>query len=291
MKMFMITIIAVGMAFVVLAVLFNLLFGVPTDLKGFKNGYQFSDGRLFAVVKHKDNFSTGIVDTGSSTSVLPKRWFKLGKPIDHVRVQTRVRIRDEPIYRIRGLQIADQHIEQLDVISKLGKNSIIGLDYIIKHRRIVINKNGISEATKDNKSGLLKNCGSIILDFQGNDMDSGIESIYFLMKIDNKYRKVFFDSGNDTFLQATSLLNKKFDNESVVKSDIMFNSLFEFNIEKYKLGSAYVGSGINKKIEYKHFFEHKSVNAEFVLGSKVFQDYEVEIDFDLGRYCIFSNPS
>jgi hypothetical protein len=280
-----------GTACVVLAVFFHVLFSVPTDLKGFKNGYQFSDGRLFAIVKNKDNFSTGIVDTGSSISVLPKRWFQLEKPIDHVRVQTRFRIRDEPLYRIRGLQIADQDIEQLDVISKLGTTSIIGLDYITKHRRLVINRNGITEVTKDNRSRFMKNCGSIILDFEGSDTNSGIQSIYFLMKIDKKYRKVFFDSGYDTFLQATSSLNTKFDNESVVKNDITFNSLFEFGLEKYKISSAYVGSGINKTIEYKHFFEQNSVDAEFVLGSRIFQDFEVEIDFDLGRYCIVSNQS
>jgi hypothetical protein len=289
--MLMITIVSVGTACVVLAVFFNVLFGVPADIKGFKNGYQFSDGMLFAIVKNKDNFSTGIVDTGSSISVLPKRWFQLAKPIDHVRVQTRFRIRDEPLYRIRGLQIADQNVEQLDVISKLGTTSIIGLDYITKHRRIVINRNGITVVTKDNRSRSLKNCGSIILDFEGSDTNSGIQSIYFLMKIDKKYRKVFFDSGNDTFLQATSSLDTKLDDESLLKTDMVFNSLFEFNIEKYKTGSVYVGSGINKIIEYKHFFENNSVDAEFVLGSRVFQDFEVEIDFDLGRYCIFSNQS
>jgi hypothetical protein len=265
--MLIITIVSVGTVCVVLAVFFNVLFSVPTDLKGFKNGYQFSDGMLFVIVKNKDNFSTGIVDTGSSISVLPKRWFQLAKPIDHVRVQTRFRIRDEPLYRIRGLQIADQNVEQLDVISKLGTTSIIGLDYITKHRRIVINRNGITELTKDNRFRFLKNCGSIILDFEGSDTNSGIQSIYFLMKIDKKYRKVFFDSGYDTFLQATSSLNTKFDNESVVKNDITFNSLFEFGLEKYKISSAYVGSGINKTIEYKHFFENNSVDAEFVLGS------------------------
>lgn len=256
------------------------------NIDDFDGTSAYVNGRLWTKIVSENTGGIGLVDTGTSTSILNSEFINRSERLNHRDLETRFNTSSIETFLSKPLNILGLDFLASPAFLAKGKTSVVGNDFIFSQPSVLFSaRYGIRFGHFDRDE--FDYCGTITLDYAGRDTGSGIQALYFNIVIDGTLQKVLFDTGRDTFLEATGLLPLDPNSRAPTGLDISSNSLGQSRIEWFASRTVNLEIGDQKGAKrIRHFYENSSPNAAFVLGSRFLVAYDVYVDLKLGRFCL-----
>lgn len=254
------------------------------DVSAVSNKFVFEKGRLWAVAENGRR-ALALVDTGASMSVFPDEWHSTLPNAGSEIVSTPFGQRQLPVSRIESLQVGGILFDSKVLIAKV-RYPVIGNDILFSRNNVLLSQSGAAfDVEYDPNKAIF--CARAVVRYQGNTLQSPVDAIFLMLNIDGVEQKVFLDTGIAPALQATAFapMPKK---KLFPRPDIRSNSLGEWRFVPYFGREASLSLGNRETaLSYHHYYTDRSVDAPFVMGAGILNDYSILIDHRKGRACFF----
>lgn len=282
--MFLFSTVAAATLVVVAAFVLAFIHDSP-DSDEVASSSSFINGQLWTKIDASDFHGVGLIDTGTSRSLFVEQLIVANTEGDEILVETAFNTAKIPTFLAKEVEIFGQVAEARRVFKPRKKYSIIGIDYLLNKKRVLLSsKKKLSFDYISSEE--FSYCSGITMHYSGVDSENRIAAIFMDLPINGANEKVFIDTGHNTFIEATGQYQSQREPQRRVLN-FLSNALGESRFEWY--GEVPVRISIGEKnfsFKIKHYFENKSANAPFVIGSLFLEQFDIYIEFENKLVCL-----
>lgn len=245
----------------------------------------FIDGQLWTKIVAPDFEGVGLIDTGTSRSLLVQQLLVPNTEGDEILVETSFGSERLPTFLAREVEIFGEVAEARRVFQARRGYSIIGIDYLFSNNRVLLSaKKRLSFDYISQEE--FSYCSGITIGYDGFFSENRIASIYMELPINGTNQKVYIDTGHNTFLEATGQLPSQGEPKKT-GLNFLSNQLGRGRFERYSEMPITLSIGEQDfQFNIKHYFENKGIDAPFVIGSLFLQQFDIYIDLEKKIVCL-----
>jgi hypothetical protein len=234
----------------------------------------FQRNCLWANLQIGSNSALAIIDTGTSTSVAPRKWM-IGKTIArYANVATPFSTKEWPVVKDHAIVAGVKSLNEVEFLVSKTRFPIIGNNIIFCEDDVSISTSGVNFGITRSHHAPLATI-PLVFSYLKGSAQSGIKSVFFILTIGGTEQKVFFDTGRANLLTATS----KFIPQNPIrkkKINIRFNPFGEWGLSYYTQSIAKLRLGSEEfEFQFRHETNDHSVDAPFVIGSSILNHFDI----------------
>lgn len=223
----------------------------------------------------------------------------IGKTIiRHQNVATPFSTKKFPLVKSDDVIAGSKSLNEVNFLALKTRFPIIGNNIIFCEESVSLSANGVSFDVMRPAQAPLATI-PLVHTYRNGTIQSGIKSIFFILTIEGTEQKVFFDTGRADLLTATAQFIPK-EPMSKRKINIRFNAFGEWGLSHYTQSRAKIRLGSEEfEYQFRHEVNDRSVEAPFIIGSSIFNYFDIAISvgekqalffpkgsFDFGRSAV-----
>jgi len=245
----------------------------------------YLDGRLWTKIATSNYEGVALIDTGASRSFLTEDFLIPETRGAETSVETRFGAKPVPTFTSTNILFIEENKPPIRVFKSLHGYSVIGNDYLLSKRRILLTSDRIISFRPMAKDSF-SYCSGAIFDYAGRDTNSNISAIYIQLPINGVNQKVLIDTGRNAFFEATAFANTE-ENPRARGIDLTSDAIGRSRLEWFGYMDVNITIGdVVYTYKIRHFFENTSVDAPYIIGSRFLEKFDIYIDVDNGRVCL-----
>lgn len=199
----------------------------------------------------------------------------VGKTIArYANVATPFSTKEWPVVKDQAIIAGVKSLNEVEFLVSKTRFPIIGNNIIFCEDDVSISKSGVNFGITRSRHAPLATV-PLVFSYRNGSAQSGIKSVFFILNIGGTEQKVFFDTGRANLLTATS----KFIPQNPIrkkKIDIRFNPFGEWGLSTYTQSIAKLRLGSEDfEFQFRHEANDHSVDAPFVIGSSIFNHFDI----------------
>lgn len=234
----------------------------------------FRRNRLWANLQLGSNSALALIDTGTSTSVAPRKWM-IGKTIARYQnVTTPFSTKEWPLVTDHDVVAGSKQLKEVDFLVSKIRFPIIGNNIIFCEEGVSLSTNGVNFGVTHSAQAPLATV-PLIFSYMNGSEQSGIKNVFFTLTIEGAEQKVFFDTGRSDLLTATSQFIPR-EPAKRKKIDISFNAAGEWGLSYYTKSVAKIRLGLDEfEYPFRHVTNERSVEVPFIIGSSILNHFDI----------------
>ena len=242
----------------------------------------FKKNRLWVDLKIGSNSALALVDTGTSTSVAPRKWM-IGETITRYQdVLTEFRKKRLPVVTANEAVVRGRVFENREFLVSKARFPIIGNNVIFDEDWVSLSRNGLFFGRAPADRPALATV-PLLASYRNESRSSGLRSVFLVLNIDGEDRKAFFDTGRAELLAGTSHLERSAQGRPP-KLDLHFNTVGQWGISRYTTRRATIRIGdCSFEQKYSHSLNDQNVDAPFVVGASILSRFDIMLCVDEGH--------
>lgn len=215
----------------------------------------------------------------------------IGKTIArYQKVATAFKESEWPVVKVALGQAGHRRIRNLEFLVSKTRFPIVGNNIIFEQDYVALSTEGIHYGLFNSEASPLATF-PLITSFRNGSPSSGVKSLFFVLNIDGRDQRVFFDTGRAELLTGTAKLARS-KPRGMRRFDFRFNTVGHWGLSTYSKAKATLQIGSQDfEYEYCHLLNEKSVDAPFIMGASILDQFDIAMSISERRATFFPKGS